>query len=204
MGSSNGQTPPFKRLPPEIRQAVVDDLKTGEYGRNEIARRNKVGQSTVTMIAREEGLDPNFKTTVTKTANDAMVAQLKSRRERLKHDLLDDVQRLRVRAWSEWSRQVVTKEGIERLREDLPPLPEVASAYRSIGIALDGFFKLEALDEKHGDSTQGARDFLLDLREQMGKVRQEFEDRTGVAFDSPEARDVIQGEIVRRDGEDSA
>jgi hypothetical protein len=202
MGSSNGQTPPYKRLPPEIRQAVIDDLKSGEFGRNEIARRNKVGQSTVTKIANEEGLTTTKKTTVTETATWAMAVDNRARREQLKEQMYGDIQRLRVRAWSPWSRDVVTKDGIDQLTADLPPLPEVLAAYKAIQINLDGIFKLDALDATQGESAQDAKDFLMDLRDQMGKVRDEFEAKHGIAFDSEEARTIIQGELAE-DGDDA-
>jgi transposase-like protein len=192
MGTS---TPPYKRLPPEVRQAVIDDLNSGKYGRNEIAKRNSVGQSTVTKIAREENISAHKKTDVTEQATRAMAVDNRKRREVLKEQMYGDIQRLRVRAWSPWSREVVTKEGIETLSADLPPLPEVLAAYKAIQINLDGIFKLEALESAQGDTVQDAKDFLLDLREQMGKVRDEFESKHGVAFDSPEARTIIQGEL---------
>lgn len=186
----------FRPLPPEVRQSVVDDLKSGKYGRNEIARRNYVGNATVTRIAEEEGLDPSAKSRVTQSATRAVAVETKARRERLKAELLGDVERLRVRAWSEWTKEVLTRTGKKTtLRAELPPLPEVQAAYRSIGIALDSFFKLEALDTT-GSTTQDARDFLMDLRDQLGKVREEFEQGTGVAFDSDEARQIIAGEVV--------
>lgn len=186
----------FLPLDPEVRQAVIDDLKSGEFGRNEIARRNYVGNATVTRIAQEEGLDPSLGNTQTQQATRAVAIETKARRERIKVELLGDVERLRVRAWSKWSKEVVTKDGIEELTADLPPLPEVQAAYRSIGIALDSFFKLEALDTAGAGSTQDARDFLTDLHSQLSKVREDFEASTGVPFDSSEAKTIISGEVV--------
>lgn len=191
----NGTTPPYRRLPPEIRAAVIEDLKSGRYGRNEIARRNNIGNSTVNKIADEEGLSTTRKTDITREATKAMQVDNRARREMLKEQMYGDIQRLRVRAWSSWSREVVTKDGIETLTADLPPLPEALAAYKAIQINLDGIFKLEALDAAQGSTNQDAKDFLLDLRAQMGKVRDEFEATHGVAFDSEEARTIIQGEL---------
>lgn len=196
MGSSNGQIPPFKRLPPEIRQAVIDDLKSGSYGRNEIARRNNIGNATVTKIAKEEDLETTKKTTVTETATRAMAVDFRARRETLKADLMNDIQALRVRAWSRWSKQVVTKEGIEEFTADMPPLPEVASAYRAIGICLDGIFKLEAVEAASSDSVQGARDFLMEFQDNLRAARTEFEARTGLAMGSREANNLVRGTII--------
>lgn len=186
----------YRPLPPEVRDAVIEDLKSGQFGRNEIARRNYVGNATVTRIAQEEGLDPSFGNNQTAHATRAVAIETKKRREQLKEELLGDVQRLRVRAWSAWSKEVITKEGIETLTAELPPLPEVLSAYRSIGISLDSYFKLEALDTAGQGSTQDARDFLTDLHGQLTKVREDFEEQTGVPFESNEARDIIAGEVV--------
>lgn len=198
MGTPSGNTgrQPGVRLPDEVRQAVIDDLRSGQYGRNEIARRNNVGKSTVTYIANQENLDSTRHTTITEEATRAMAASNRERREQLKEQMYGDIQRLRVRAWSPWSREVVTKEGIEQLTADLPPLPEVLAAYKAIQLNLDGIFKLDAIDAAGSGSAEDAKDFLMELREQMGKVRDEFEAKHGVAFDSPEAREIIQGEVV--------
>ncbi|AZS06641.1 helix-turn-helix DNA binding domain protein [Streptomyces phage Hiyaa] len=203
MGSDpNGRAP--NRLPPELRAQVVEDLRSGKYGRNEIARRNNVGQSTVTYIANQEDLSAHKKTDITEEATRAMAANNRQRREVLKEQMYGDIQRLRVRAWSSWSREVVTKEGIETLTAELPPLPEVLAAYKAIQINLDGIFKLDALDAAQGESAQDAKDFLMELREQMGKVRDEFEAKHGVAFDSEEARTIIQGELADDSGGEGA
>ncbi|QJD53949.1 terminase small subunit [Streptomyces phage Galactica] len=201
--SDSGRAP-YSKLPDEVRQAVINDLKSGKYGRNEIARRNNVGRSTVTYIANREKLDSTRHTTITEEATRAMSATNKQRREQLKEQMYGDIQRLRVRAWSSWSREVVTKEGIETLNAELPPLPEVLAAYKAIQINLDGIFKLEALEAAQGESAQDAKDSLLEFRDQMQKVREEFESKHGVAFDSPEARQIIQGEIVSPEEGDDA
>lgn len=191
-------TPPEPRpIPKEVYQAVVNDLMSGQYGRNEIATRQNVGRATVTRIAQENDLDPSAKANQTQHATRAVAVATKARKEQLKAQLLDDIQALRVRAWSSWSKEVVTREGIEVLRSDLPPLPEVAAAYRSIGIALDGVFKLEAAEQSNGDTVQGARDFLVDFHAQLSAAREEFEERTGVALDSPEANRIVLGEVVQ-------
>lgn len=201
MGSDETERLP-NRLPPEIRAAVVDDLKSGKYGRNEIARRNNVGRSTVTYIANREGLDSTRHTTITEEATRAMSASNAQRRQQLKEQMYGDIQRLRVRAWSPWSREVVTKEGIESLQAELPPLPEVLAAYKAIQLNLDGIFKLDALDAGAGETAEDAKDSLMEFRAQMQRVREEFEATHGVAFDSTEARDILQGEVVRAEAED--
>lgn len=190
--------PPPRTIPDDVYDQVVEDLESGKYGRNEIAERNKIGRATVTRIAKENDLDPSAKTNKTQHATRAVAVETKARKELLKSQLLDDIQALRVRAWSAWSKEVVTKEGIETLRAELPPLPEVASAYRSIGVCLDGLFRLEAAEQANGDSVQGARDFLMEFQDNLRAAREEFEERTGLALDSAEATQYIRGEIINR------
>lgn len=202
--TSNGQTPPYRRLPPEVRRAVIADLQSGRFGRNEIARRNNIGNSTVNKIADEEGLSTTRKTDITREATKAMQVDNRARREMLKEQMYGDIQRLRVRAWSRWEREVVTKEGIETLSAEMPPLPEVLAAYKAIQINLDGIFKLEALEAAQGSTNQDAKDFLLDLHSQITKVTTEFEARTGVPMDSEQAQQIIRGELAERDGEGDA
>lgn len=169
-------------LPPETRQAIIADLKTGDYGRNEIARRHDVGWSTVTKIAKDENLDSARGIVVTEAATRAVAATVREKREKLKNDLLDDVQRLRHRAWSEYVRVVPSKEGPITLRQDLPPLDQVRNAYTSIGTALDGFFKLEALDAQ-GPGRQESRDFLTELHDQLSAAYADYEQQTQAVAD---------------------
>lgn len=190
--------PPPRPIADEIYQAVVADLQSGDYGRNEIATRNKIGRATVTRIAKENDLDPSAKTNKTQHATRAVAVETKARKEQLKGQLLDDIQALRVRAWSRWSKEVVTKEGIETLQADMPPLPEVASAYRAIGICLDGLFKLETAERTNGDDVQGARDFLVEFQDNLRAARDEFEERTGLSMESSEATQLIRGEVIDR------
>lgn len=164
----------FQRLSPETRQAIIADLQSGAFGRNEIARRNDVGKATVTTIAKQENLDSARGIIVTENATRAVAASVRSKREQIKNDLLDDIQRLRHRAWSEYVRVVPGKEGPIALRSKLPPLDQVRNAYSSIGIALDGFFKLEAL-EAQGPGQQEARDFLTELHDQLSAARADYE-----------------------------
>lgn len=188
--------PPPRPLKQRIVDAVVEDLKSGQYGRNEIASRHNIGRATVTRIAHDYDLDPSAKSNKTQHATRAVAVETKARKESLKKELLDDIQALRVRAWSRWTKEVVTKEGIELLSADMPPLPEVASAYRAIGICLDGLFKLEAAERDNGDTAQGARDFLVEFQDNLRAAREEFEERTGLALESNEATQLIRGEVI--------
>lgn len=188
--------PPPRPIPTDVYNAVIEDLESGQYGRNEIASRHNIGRATVTRVAKENDLDPSAKTNKTQHATRAVAVETKARKEQLKSQLLDDIQALRVRAWSAWSKEVVTKEGIELLRADLPPLPEVASAYRAIGVCLDGLFKLEAAERDSGETAQGARDFLIEFQDNLRAAREEFEERTGLALESNEATQLIRGEVI--------
>lgn len=195
-------TPPKHKISDAVVKSVADDFRTGLYGRNEVAERNGISRATATRIAKEHNLDPSAKSTATQHATRAVAVETKARREKLKLELLGDIERLRIRAWSPWTKEVVTREGIEALTAELPPLPEVLAAYKSIGVALDGIYKLEALNTAGGETVQDARDFLMDFRNQLAGVRDEFEANTGVDFDSEEARTIIAGEVVDSEDEE--
>jgi len=191
--------PPPRPLKQEIERAVLEDLRSGKYGRNQIAERHNIGRATVTRIAHDNGLDPSARTNKTQHATRAVAVETKARKEQLKKELLDDIQALRVRAWSRWSKEVLGRDGeTVLLTADLPPLPEVASAYRAIGTCLDGLFKLEAAERTNGDDVQGARDFLVEFQDNLRAARDEFEQRTGLDMGSDEATQLIRGEVIDR------
>ena len=161
--------PPPRPLKQRIEEAVVADLKSGKYGRNEIAERHNIGRATVTRIAHDNDLDPSAKANQTQHATRAVAIETRARREKLKSELLDDIQALRVRAWSAWSKEVPGRDGeTYTLTAELPPLPEVASAYRAVG----------------------------PVRYNLRAARDEFEQRTGLALDSREATQLIRGEVI--------
>lgn len=147
------------------RNAIARDIAAGKK-RNEIAREHGVSPSTVSKIAREE--NATFDRTMTETATRAKQADNRSRRAQISSDLLDDVQRLRERAWSPYAYYVASKDGAQRVELDLPPLSEVRNAYASIGIALDKHGVLERADADSGAA--GAVSMLSGIAEALEKV----------------------------------
>lgn len=148
-----------RRSPRPVTQADharVRELHEQGLSRNAIARDLDRSLSIVTKIARVEGLA--FDREQTKAATAAKVADSRARRAEISSQLLDDVQRLRERAWSQYSYYEKTPTKPVRVTLDLPPLAEVRHAYSSIGVAIDRHVTLERHDSDIG--AEGARSVL--------------------------------------------
>lgn len=107
--------------------------------------RNK---STVSRQCRKLGL--SFDRSATKAATDAKQADNKSRRAKFAAEMLDDIERLRERAWSAYKVVVGTAQGAEVIELLLPPLGEVRAAYSAIGTAFDKHLAAERHDSQDG------------------------------------------------------
>lgn len=140
-----------KRLADSKRKKILADIRAG-LARNDIARKHKVAASTVGRYATEAGIEDAFDRTNAIKGAHAKAADNKVRRAQLASDLLDDAQRLRARAWSPYSIAMSTPQGVEVIELDLPPLPDVRSAYTAIGIASDKTIAIE----KHDTQDDGA------------------------------------------------
>jgi hypothetical protein len=81
-----------------LRQAVIDDIKAGELGRNAIAKKHGLSGSTVSGIAKAEGLEFRGRTQVA-AATQARKVDLRSRRAEIAAVLLEDADRLRGQMW---------------------------------------------------------------------------------------------------------
>lgn len=79
-------TPP---IPPKTRAAILADIHAGQLSRNRIAEQHGVAPSTVTAIAKAEGLTGAFDRSSTKNATEALRADSKQRRALLSRRLLD-------------------------------------------------------------------------------------------------------------------
>jgi hypothetical protein len=125
-------------LAPGLREAILTDIRAGGKPRNQIAREHHVSPSTVSAIARKEGLlGSAFDRTKTQNASRAKAADNRARRAQLQSDLLYDAQRLRGRAWEPCQVVASGPEGVEIIELSLPPLPDVRAAYTAIGICVD-------------------------------------------------------------------
>lgn len=138
-----------KPLDETKRAAILADIRTAqENGKSagQIARDHGVARSSVTKIAKDEGLDDAFERAQTLKASRAKSADVKIRRAQLLSDLIDDAQRLRKRAWEPYEIPMSGPNGVETIMLDLPPLPDVRAAYTSIGIIVDKSVAVEKLD----------------------------------------------------------
>lgn len=134
------------RLPDAKRAAILADIRTGQAGARELAKRHGVAASTITRIAKEAGEENAFERSQTENATRAVVADSRSRRAQLASDLLDDAAKLRTRAWSRYTFYERGQSGPELVSLDLPPLKDVKEAYIALGVAVDKHVVLERHD----------------------------------------------------------
>ena len=194
---------PGNRILPEVRKLIGDDL-VGGMPRKAAAEKWNISQSTASKIARERGLD-GAQPPALVAASKAFMADVKERRARLKDELLQDVERLRHRAWSEYRRTVAGKDGPYEITEELPPLGEVRNAYAAIGVAITSYTKLEALDA-NTDDDENSKSLLGDILSGLTVVSQELEAREAngqhgndVPADEVATINVVRGEVVSGD-----
>lgn len=125
------------RMAPELRAAILKDIRAGRLSRNQVARKYSVSASTVGRISAAEGITDAWDRTNALKGARARAADNKAMRAQLQSDLLRDAQKLRKRAWSAYPVVVGGPEGAEKVWLDEPPLPDVRAAYTSIGIIVD-------------------------------------------------------------------
>lgn len=150
-------------LDPDKRAAIADAIRGGGK-RNEIAREHDVSPSTVTSIAKTEGIDDAFDRTATKTATAARSTDLAARRVELAGLLMDDAFRLRLRLWEE---HVVGWEGEGDDRVPIRALPggrDVQSFMVAIGIAIDKVGVLTQSDGAEKEASSLIRSLVDDIR----------------------------------------
>jgi hypothetical protein len=173
--------------------------------RKAAAAKYGIAQATASRIARERGLG-SAQPPELSIASKVFMAGVKERRAQLKSDLLDDIDKLRRRAWSEYTKVVAGKDGPYTITEELPPLSEVRNCYAAIGVALSGYAKLETLDSDTNQD-ESAKSLMGDLLEGLTRVNDELESREANGQFGPEhpadeaaTVNVIRGEVVRSDG----
>lgn len=86
-----------KAIGRQKRAQIVASISEGATC-NAVARKHSVSASTVSKIAREEGL--SFERAKTKQATEAQQADLADRRAKLAAELISDAEKLRARIWS--------------------------------------------------------------------------------------------------------
>lgn len=196
--------PPHNRIPDEKRAEIAADMAAG-MSRGAAAKKHGVSQSTASKIAAENAIEsaqPPELTVATKT----FLANVKERRAQLKEELLEDIAKLRKRAWSEYTRTVAGKEGPYTITEELPPLGEVRNAYAAIGVAISGYTKLEQLDAGAGTDDE-AKSLMSNLLDGFKAANAEMEQREAdgtfgndLPPDEVATINVVRGEVVHGDG----
>lgn len=168
------------RIPNTKRTQILNDIKTTNDSARTIAKRHNVSPSTVSTIAKQAGLEDAFiGRAQTEAATRARQADLRARRARIREALLEDVERLRERAWSEYSYFEKTAGQPVKVTLPLPPLGEVRNAYTSIGIAIDKEVSLARVDASQG--VESAVSMLGGLAVALGQAA----DALGSGSDSP-------------------
>lgn len=76
------------RLPDDKRAAILTDIRTGNLGAREIARRHGVAPSTVTKLAETERIEGAFERSQTENATRAVIADSKAARAAIAKRLL--------------------------------------------------------------------------------------------------------------------
>ncbi len=152
--------------PPEVRAAILTDIKARKYSQRKIATKHNVSTSTVRKIAHDNGIADPFSREKTKNATAARAIDNKARRAELAALLIEDTFRLQKRAWEEHHVVANGPEGPETLTLPLPPPREVQALYTSIGIATQRHMELENFDRDTGDT--GAKSMLSALMQGLG------------------------------------
>ncbi len=133
-------------IPPEVRAAVLTDIREGKLGRNQIARKHGINGASVTTIARENNIKGAFNRSATKAATEAVVADSKARRATLAARLLDRAFQYDERAWSKYKTWERGPEGLEPVEHDLPPARDQQALMNCLAIALQRHLELENHD----------------------------------------------------------
>lgn len=169
-----------QRLSDAIRAAVLTDIRAARQdGRSagQIARDHGVARSTVTKIAKDEGITDAFeraqvlKAARAKQADNAAVrAELISRYYAIAGRLLDRVE-------SPHTVAIGTAAGVELVTVKLPPLRDAQAGMSASAIAVDKALRLE---DRNGDGrVDAARSLLGSLFENLQRAHGDRPDGSG-------------------------
>ncbi|SFL04787.1 hypothetical protein [Streptomyces pini] len=148
------------------------------FGRNEIARMTGVSTATVSRIAQRNGL--SFDRTQTEKALKARIADLNLRQAGLAESLADRV-----------AIAIAYLDASANYRD-------WAFASKAIGDLTQAYIRMKPQRDEGAD-LEDTKDFLVDLKKQLGAVRDDFERMHGVPFDSDEAKRIINQEDSSND-----
>jgi transposase-like protein len=155
-------------LAADKRAAILKDIQAGKLSAHAIAKKHGVAQSTVSRIAGKDVGEAAFDRSQTQKATRAVEIDNRARRALEATAFLDDIARLRARAWEPYTVVVGTAQGAEEVVLALPPLGEVRSAYTAIGIVVD---KHLALDRHDNSGPPGASDAVSMLDQLAAGIR---------------------------------
>lgn len=119
------------------RQDILDAIKAGGGTCRGIARDHNVNDKTVRNIAKAAGITDPFPRGQTEKATRARTIDMAANRSLKATALLEDFDRLRERAWSEYEIVVGSKDGADIVTLKLPPLRDVQAAYTSMAMCID-------------------------------------------------------------------
>lgn len=136
----------------KTQRAQVITLHKQGHTRNHIANTVGIAAGSVTKICQQEGL--TFNRDHTRAAVAAKQADNRERRQHLKSLLLDDAQRLREQLWKP---TILVNFGGKDNTLNTTELPEPLfvdkkNIMTAIGVAIDRYTRLEALDNNNGQA----------------------------------------------------
>jgi hypothetical protein len=146
-----------KPLDPQIRTAIIADIKAGKP-RNQIARDHGVSGASVTKIAGQEGITNAFDRSQVENATRARTIDLAATRAGLIERLYGVAGRMLDRVESPYTQIVSGSAGAELVTTKLPPLRDAQAGMSSAAIALD---KAARLEDRQGDGKVDAAKSLL-------------------------------------------
>lgn len=134
----------------DATRARILELHAQGLGCNQIARQAGAAPATVSKICKDAGL--TFDRSQTRAGVAARSIDVKAARTQLKLDLLQDAQRLRQQLWE--PAEVINFGGkdntLNRVTLPQPLFVEKKNIMTAVGMAVDRFAKLDALDADGG------------------------------------------------------
>jgi len=169
---------PGQKGPVHPRAEMVVVLAQQNLSRNEIARRTGIPAVTVSRIAKANGI--TFDRAKMERPLKARIMDLKVAQAGIAEGLQEDVAVARM-------------------------LLRTARTHRDYAFASKAISDLTQAVQRmtpeltEEDSLQETKDWLVDMREQLSKVRDGFEKQYGVPYDSDEAGRIIKGETQQEE-----
>ncbi len=154
-----------KPVDPDVRASIVATIELGQQSCRQIARDYGISPSTVSSIAKAEGL--SFER-AQQTAAAAAAVKVDARMLRLAamSRLYSDEERLAARMWAPYRQYVPDQRGGDWVEYDIPPVKEQQQIIAARNIALERAAKLE-----HHDADDGLAAGKTMLNDLFGALR---------------------------------